>query len=234
MGDEEEEMRAAMPLLHARSAVQASQLTSCGEPINEVYHHAWYRADPARWEVHGKHVVFLKQLMSGLLLISASIGQQFSGLQPASDGSTLVEVPFYHAINDNVNGDGRASMGERLSGRARSCRAMEGQRPRMQAPLEMEDLLHSFVSSASSLPAKVWIQWAWLLPSSVLLVFRSLSFQYGETTARDGLKNLLFESGNVNVVLGCLLKYPLLATLQYQWIPTNLAGSGAGHANGRS
>jgi hypothetical protein len=46
-------------------------------------------------------------------------------------------------------------MGGRLSGHARSCRAIEGQRPRMQAPLEMEDLLHSFGSSASSLPAKV-------------------------------------------------------------------------------
>jgi hypothetical protein len=32
------------------------------------------------------------------------------------------------------------------------------------------------------------------------VLFRSRSFQHGETTAWDGLKNLLFESGNVKVV----------------------------------
>jgi hypothetical protein len=53
------------------------------------------------------------------------------------------------------HGDGGETMGERLSGPTRSCRATEGQRPRMEAAWEMEDLLHTFVSSASSCPAKV-------------------------------------------------------------------------------
>jgi hypothetical protein len=47
-------------------------------------------------------------------------------------------------------GDGRVAVGERLSGRVRSCRPTEEQRSRMQVLLEMEDLLHNFVSSASS------------------------------------------------------------------------------------